>query len=496
MQDLAPDSSASRLEHIVIYGAGLAAQMTAAALAHQAPPYIRISWLKSGEAPASDMFYGSVATPISYDFNLLADVSEPQLVLNSSTAFSYGTLYQGWGGPDVSWVQAYHLPLPVLEGIPFQHYLSQQGEDALEDYIVSAMAARRGAFAHPPEAQGHALSRAEYGYQFDAASYGALFETLAAGRVEVMVGELSQAERDGETIRALHLADGRKLTGDMFVDCSGPEAALLSQTGVSFTGGRRLAALSSLVPASELGEPVRRVTARDFGWIAETPLQDAVARLIVFDPESEALALKAQGEVAAQKTELTLGAHNVAWFGNCVAIGQAAGVLEPVTPAPFIMLQRDIERLFSLLPVTTQMSVERRAFNHQYSDDYRHAGLFNRALFEGIDLPDTPYWRAARLEAVDERLAGKIEQFESRGLQVSFDLEPFTSEDWLILHYGMGRKPQRYDRVTDRASKEKVAQYLMNMRRDIDLMVKAMPRHHVYMQGFKNYLKQQAEVAS
>jgi tryptophan halogenase len=161
-----------------------------------------------------------------------------------------------------------------------------------------------------------------------------------------------------------------------------------------------------------------------------------------------------------------------------------------------IVLQRDIERLMSLLPITADMSVERREYNRQYTDDYRHAALFNRALSEGGAFPDTPYWCGVRNDPVDDRLAAKIEQFESRGLHVAFDLEPFNPEDWIIMHYGMGRRPARYDLVADQASREKVSHYLANMRREIEQSVKAMPKHNTYMQGLTRFLKQQGALTS
>ena len=69
-------------------------------------------------------------------------------------------------------------------------------------------------------------------------------------------------------------------------------------------------------------------------------------------------------------------------MGNCVAIGHAAEVQEPVTHAPMLLLQREIERLLTLVPCSGDMSVERREFNRQSADDFTHAEIFNRALFE------------------------------------------------------------------------------------------------------------------
>jgi tryptophan halogenase len=226
----------------------------------------------------------------------------------------------------------------------------------------------------------------------------------------------------------------------------------------------------------------------DYGWQAETPLQASAARLTVYDPKSEAEALSAHGGPPERSAEVSVGRRADAWVENCVAIGHAARVVEPLTPAPLMLLERDIERLLSLIPFSSEMSVERREYNRRSAEDHEHAELFTRALFETEGLPDTPYWRAARAEPVSEKLARKLELFEDRGFLVAYDLEPFHPEDWTILHYGMGRRAARYDRTADRAPPEQVRSFLANMKREIDSAVEGLPSHAAYMTELKQYL--------
>jgi len=487
MDHPASDISAPPLRRIVVCGAGLAGQMTAAALACHLPQTVRVTWLKAEGTGARDFLYGDVTAPTAYDFNLAAAVTEPDLVLNSSTGFSYGTHYAGWGRARRNWVQAFHVPFPVLEGVSLHHYLLQRGLFDLEPYVVSAVAGRAGVFAHPPEDKRHPLSGAEYGYQFDPAAYGALFERQAAQGVEMVAGEIAGVERAGDGIAAIRLADGRSLAADLYIDGSGPDA-VLSQGRAPLR--RRLGVLTGVEPVAGLGAPLRTVAAGDFGWSSRTPIQGAIRRLTVYAPESEELAIAAHGGGAALRTAFDLGVRDVAWAGNCVAVGHAAGTVEPVTCAPFALLQRDIERLLALIPLSTDMAIERREFNRQFGEDYRNAELFNRALFAG-PMPDTPYWRMASQEALDARLAAKIEQFESRGLHVAYDLEPFSTEDWIILHFGMGRRPERHDRIADHVPHDRIDAYLGGVRGAIDQVVKTMPPHAVYRQNLANFLTQQ-----
>src|SRR5690349_3638841 len=166
---------------IVVCGGGLAAHLAAAALARQLPRSIQVVWVKSGDARDADLFYGSVSGPGAYAFNLAAGVSEPRLVLDTDTAFSWGTRFDDWGAAHHSWVQCFHLPFPVVGGVPYHQHLLRLGIGDLEPLLLPAVAARLGVFAHPPENGSGPLSRAEYGYQFDPYSYGAPFAKAASG---------------------------------------------------------------------------------------------------------------------------------------------------------------------------------------------------------------------------------------------------------------------------------------------------------------------------
>lgn len=481
----------SRIERIVVCGGGLAAHMTAAALARQLPPSIEITWLNRRDSRDSDLFFGGVTPPTAYSFNLGAAVTEPKLILDTDTTFSWGTHFLRWGADNRSWVQCSHLPLPIVGGVLFHHHLWRQGIHEVEPFLLPAVAARHGVFAHPTQQGPKPLARSEYGYQFNPYSYGVPFAAAAqALRVKVNPAEVSEVECREGAITALHLAGGQVLNADLFVDCTGPDAELLTQLGAQFVGGRRLRAALSQQAVERTGPPCRTLTPGEFGWQSETSLQASVARLTVYSPESESEALAAHASPPQHSGEITLGRRTQAWIGNCVAVGHAAEAHEPVTHAPMLLLQRQIERLLTLVPCTPDMSVERREFNRQSALDHTHAEIFNRALFATKPSFESPYWRAACAEPVDEKLTQKISQFESRGALVAFDLEPFNAEDWTILHLGMGRRAARYDRIADRVPAADVQPMLAAMPREMENLVKTMPTHHEYMINLTRFLKQ------
>lgn len=487
----AMESPATPLASIVVAGGGLAANMTAAALAMQLPPSVKITLLECQDTSGTDLFYGTLSPPSSYAFNLSCGVSEPRVLLDSTTAFAWGTRFERWGGAQRSWVQCFHLPLPVLGGVLFHHYLTRLGLRELEPFLISAAAARLGAFAHPLEKNGGPLARAEYGYLLDPQSYLTQFAAAArARRVTVVQSQIAEVRTGEQGIAGIRVADGRELVADLYVDCSGPDALLLSRLGAGALQGRRLGAVFSTSAAEGVGAPHRLLTGADYGWQSDTALNGAKARMTVFDPASEAAALASHGADPQRRADVTLGSRAEAWMGNCVGVGHSTGVLEPLSHAPLLLLQRAVERLLTLIPFSAEMSVERREFNRQSAEDHLNAANFHRAWFETAPLANSAYWDAARAEPVHERLAVKLTQFEGRGILAAYDLEPVNPEDWTILHFGMGRVPARYDRVADREPEPELRKHIAAMAREVERFVATLPSHRDYMKKLQAHLRQ------
>ncbi len=474
------------LARILICGDGLAADMTTAALARQLGSQVAIVRVGGGDAGDGDLCYGTVTAPSAEAFNLMAGVDERRLIPDSDTAFSWGTRYIDWGGRR-AWTQGFALPFPVIDGVAFHQYLTLVGAAGIEPFVAGAQAARRGGFIHPPregaEAARHPLAQAGYGYQFDPARYARLFAAACPGwRVQNVAGAIAAIETADGAITSVRLSDGSVVTADLYVDCTGPAGLLLSPLEPAWQGDRRIG-IGVRDGAGAEEAPLRRVTATPRGWSSATPLRGRVRHLEVF----------AAGDAAEgfdRTVAARLGRRPRGWVGNCVGIGHAAAVAEPVTPAPVMLLERDIERLLTLIPATRDMTVERREYNRRFADDTDHAALFARALFACDDLPDGPYWRAAQAEPVPDTLARKLSLFATRGVLVAYDLEPFGAGDWTMLHLGSGRRPARHDRLADRADRDRVRQFLSTMQDGIRQAVAQLPPSRAYRAQLERYLRQ------
>lgn len=471
---------------IVILGDGLAGQMAATALSQRLGPEYGIALIADSQPAQSNPLYGSVTSPTGYEFYRGLGLDEPTLFLNTRTTFSFGTYYRQWLTATGDWVQCHHQPLPLIAGVPLHHHLTRQGRE-LAPYLISSQAALQGKFAHPPEDPAVPLSRAEYGYQFLVEDWARI---LAAGlqpsRVQVHSAKLDRIKVSDGAIEYLELTNGEQIQAGLFIDASGPARRLVSALGGTFKIARSIKAQMSRRPMERLGPACRLVTGSEAGYTSQTHVQGGALLLSVTDAQD---AVAAEGEQVCE-----LGQVDRAWLGNCVALGHAASVLDPITPAPMMLLQRDIERLLELVPIGPNQTSERREYNRRFSDDVAHAGMFSGALYQTDKDLKPGFWSRARQASATPEMTRKLAQFENRGVLVRFDLEPFNDEDWLILHYGMARRPERYDLQVERSPKAEIESELDRLKQSVDQMATRLPPHHEYVSNLKRYLEKQNHV--
>ena len=143
----------------------------------------------------------------------------------------------------------------------------------------------RGGSSRRVDDAGSLLSTYGYAYQFDATRYAPYLRCRAEAKgVRRTEGRVVAVERDGENgdVASVTLADGERVAGDLFVDCSGFRSLLLGEAlGEPFEDwshwlpcDRAIAAPCVAAPGPI--EPYTRATAMAAGWRRRIPLQHRV----------------------------------------------------------------------------------------------------------------------------------------------------------------------------------------------------------------------------
>ena len=451
---------------IVIVGGGTAGWMTAAALTRVLGDLPGLSVTLIESESIGTVGVGEATIPQIIGFNRLLGLDEAQFMRETRATYKLGIEFVDWLRPGHSYVHPFGSFGIDMLGIEFQHFWlrGQQVGDAsrIDDYSIAAVAGKSGKFAWPrTDNPKSPLSKLSYAFQFDAGRYAKFLRAFAerngAARVEGRIVDVQQHAETG-FVSGVTLDDGRAVTGELFIDCSGFRSLLLGQSlGVAFTDWSKwLPCDSAVAVPCELGgrnEPLTRSTARTAGWQWRIPLQHRIGNGHVFSSAhidrgaaTDLLLANLDGKPLAEPNQLAFKAgHRArAWDKNVVALGLAAGFLEPLESTSIHLVQSGIARLLALFPDTGFGNVERDRFNLETEREYLNIRDFLVLHYRASERDDSEFWRYCRNLEAPDGLAEKIDMFRSSGRIFRENNELFTEDSWLSVMLSQGITPQAY----------------------------------------------------
>ena len=485
------------ISKIVIVGGGTAGWMTAAALSRVMGgiPGFSIQLVES-EAIGT-VGVGEATIPQIAGFNRLLGIDEMEFVRETHATYKLGIEFVDWVREGHSYIHPFGSFGIDMLGVEFRHFWLRGHEfgadDPIESYSIAAMAAKAGRFDWPrPDRPRSPISKLAYAFQFDAGRYATFLRRFAEGagvvRIEGQVVDIAQDAESG-FLTSLTLANGKKIEGELFIDCSGFRSLLLGQTlGVPFIDWSNwLACDSAVAVPCALGgrnEPLTRSTARPAGWQWRIPLQHRIGNGHVFasnymdrDQATSILLENLDGEVLAEPRHLTFkaGRRALAWEKNVVALGLSAGFLEPLESTSIHLVQSGIARLLTLFPDSDFSELEMARFNAETEKEYRDIRDFLVLHYKATERDDTEFWRYCRNLQAPDGLAEKIAMFRSSGRIFRDENELFTEESWLAVMLGQGIFPERYHPTARLLDEPETLARLQHIREAIAGTVTQMP---------------------
>ncbi|KZE12077.1 MULTISPECIES: tryptophan halogenase family protein [Sphingomonas] len=484
------------IAHVVIVGGGTAGWMTAAAAGRFLDDGQRRITLVESDAIGT-VGVGEATIPSILNFNKLLGIDEAEFLRETKGSFKLGIEFAGWHRPDSGYFHPFGSFGRDIEGINF-HQLwlklrGQAGIGPIADYSPSTVAARAAAFGPPVGDPRSPLSGMAYAYHIDATLYAAFLRRRAeADGVARVEGRIVAVERaDNGHVAAVVLDDGRRIAGDLFIDCSGFRSLLLGDTlGVGFEDWSHwLPCDRAIAVPSERTEPVlpyTRATAHVAGWQWRIPLQHRTGNGVVYcsrfidDDAAERLLLSrldSAPTAAPRRLSFTAGQRHRMWEGNVVAIGLSGGFLEPLESTSIHLIQQGISKLFALFPDRSFSTVERNEYNRQMADNYRSIRDFIILHYHATARDDSPFWDHVRTMDVPDSLTRKLDLFRHKGRVFRYEDELFAMPSWVAVLLGQGVDPVGHDPVADALDEERLAGALRQMRSATAAAVAALPSH-------------------
>lgn len=493
----------SNRKNIVIAGSGAAPWMTAAALSRSLDiDRQAIAVVDTGDDPAEQPFgLGDGTFPALVDFNPGVFPDEARVVAVTGAAWTLGVALSGWAGEEVTYFQPFGDVGADFGPVAFHHViqrLRQEGRtERLANYSLPAMAAQAGRFQLPAGDPRSVLSTCRQALHIDLERL-ANFERAVAlnAGVSQADGSLESVEftEDG-SIAALNTTAGERIAGDLFIDCSGIEARLIGEMR-----GSRLESwsrwmpcdrlMTSVVNTPEAPLPYSHAEANPAGWVQYLPLQGRTVLNALFgsqfsgDLETLRLFEDFAGdgvEVQATSLDVSFGRRLHPWLKNCVALGTAAALIDPVGVSNLQLLRSGISRLTSLLPGGADTVIVAAEFNRQTAAELNHARDFALMHYRLNGRDGEAFWDGARRTPVPASAGYKLQLYANLGRIAMYDFEPLEDISWINLFDEHGVQPGQLNPIAQGVDADELKKHAERVRAVMTEAVRQMPPHAEFL---------------
>lgn len=408
------------IHKVTIVGGGTAGWLAACVLAARHPG-LSITLVESPDIPTIGV--GEGTWPTIRETLQTIGISESDFLTACDASFKQGSRFDGWttGAAGDSYLHPFTMPPAGNMRDLLAAWQAEPGERSFAEAMTAQATACAQDLAPRQRSMPDYAGALNYGYHLDAGKFAALLARHATGRlgvhrIEDNVVEVQVAE--GGDIAALVLCDGTLVDGDMFLDCSGSTGLLIEgackvgwigRSGVSFND-RALAVQVPVLPGSPIASQTIG-TAHAAGWLWDIALPSrrgigcVYASRFIADEAAEAIlrdyvrARLPHVDAAAlepRRLVFSTGHRERFWHGNCVAIGMAAGFIEPLEASAIVMIELSLRALAENFPASREtMEIHAERFNALFRYRWERIVEFLK-LHYVLSRRDEPYWQAQR----------------------------------------------------------------------------------------------------
>jgi hypothetical protein len=508
---------ATPVTNIVIVGGGTAGWLAACLIAARANPAaaepLRVTLIESPDIPTIGV--GEGTWPTMRRTLERIGVAEADFLVGCDASFKQGSRFVGWrtGAPDDEYFHPFVAPVDA---------------DARDLIAAWRAAAPERPFAEVVSPQPHVCTQAlaprqrampgyagalNYAYHLDAARLAALLSQHGPRQLGVrherdhVVGVEKAESGDIASVRTR--ASGT-IAGDLFLDCTGHAALLISsEYGVPFIdrgdelfNDRALAVQVPVAPDSTIASQTN-ATAHRAGWIWDIglPTRRGIGSVYSSQHMDDACAAEVLREyllrtapdadpdqLSFRKLAFRSGHRERFWERNCLAVGLSAGFLEPLEASAIVQIELSVDALLDNFPVTREvMDIHAARFNALFRYRWDRIVEFLK-LHYVLSERQEPYWQAHReAGSISVRLAELLRIWEhrppSRADFAAAD-EVFPAASYQYVLYGMGFPPPADDPIRTGAY-ESTAALLRQAEQRARTLTASLPANRTYLEALR-----------
>ena len=484
---------------IVIAGGGTAGWVAAATFARFLGNRATITLVESDEIGTVGV--GEATIPQIHNLIVGLGLDQADFMRRTNASFKLGIEFTDWTGEGERYIHSFGTTGRGVGLIPFRQLwlrgraLGVAGE--LGDYSYNVVAARMGRMA--TNSGSNTIPDLAYAYHFDASLFAAMLRDYAEERgVQRVEGMIVDVERDAESgdLTALLLNGERRVAGTFFIDCTGFRSLLLGKTlGVSYVDWSQWlpcdSALAVPCESSEVFRPYTQAMSRRAGWQWRIPLQHRTGNGHVYcssfisdDEAASILLANLDGKPLADPRPIrfTSGRRDIFWSHNCVALGLAAGFMEPLESTSIHLVQSSIGRLLNVLPGDlARMAQARETFNRLTRIEWARVRDFIVLHYFANAREGEPFWDECRRMEIPDTLAEKIALFREAGLFMREEDELFLDDSWSQVMIGQDIAPESWSPLADNVPGEDIGPFLESLANSYRVKAATLPAHRQFV---------------
>lgn len=422
------------IKSIVIVGGGTAGWLTAGIVAARHRTRIEqgelmITLIESANIPTVGV--GEGTWPTMPNTLRRMGISESDFIRECGASFKQGSKFVNWNS-DTKESMYYHpfdIPDGALQGDTASYWLNEGCDESLAKLFTSQEILCDNNLAPKTISSPEYAGYANYGYHLDAVKFSKFLQkhcTVKLG-VQHIIADIERTvlSTSGD-IECVQLNDGRKISADFFIDCSGFRSLLLGEAlGVKFSKIDDVlfadTALAVQVPYTNKDDAIAsytQSTAQSAGWIWDIGLPTRRGVGYVYsskyqsreNAEQELMAyIEKSGsstkELSVKEINFQAGHREKFFHKNCVAIGLSAGFLEPLEAAALVMIELSATMIAEQLPKTTSsLAIIENRFNDTFNYRWQRVIEFLK-LHYIVSNRETPFWKDNRnAQSIPKRL--------------------------------------------------------------------------------------------
>lgn len=493
-----------QIRSIVIVGGGSAGWMTAAALSSVLPANtVKITLIESDAIGTVGV--GEATIPDIINFNAMLGIREDEFLRATNGTFKLGIEFVDWGRLGESYLHPFGPHGVDMNGIDFHQYWLRYKADhpgsTIEDFSLSAVAAKASKFAMPEADPRSVLSQIRYAYHFDATAYAQYLRVYAEQRgVTRVEGRVVDVTLNAESgfISDVQLENGAVHAGDVFFDCSGFRALLIEQAlGVGFEDWKHWLPCDTAqaVACEQAGPllPYTRSTAKQAGWQWRIPTQHRTGNGHIYasdmmnDEQAIDSLLKDLDGAAIgtpRKIRFRTGRRDMFWEKNCIAVGLSGGFLEPLESTSLFLIQEAISKFIALFPSKSMPDAVRNEYNRQLTKKFEQVRDFIVLHYKATARDDSAFWTYCRTMSIPDSLTQKIELFREAGRVFRYEDELFSKPSWVAVLLGQNIHPRSIDPIVCAVDPAQISKSLTSMQTAMATATSRMPTHEAFIRKY------------